>query len=162
MNLTSFDISSVFIYVLPAAFWIAVLYQWVRKQQQISGIREREKCPRCKKDDLEIELHVVNKRNNHKVSLLKNIWGGMMLLSLAYILLRVFAIILIDLIAGSNITGIQNESLLGKVGVSSFPLIVGLACTIYGIPLLLDYFVGNKATVVNITCNECRTAYVLE
>lgn len=162
MNLTSFNISSVFIYVLPAAFWIAVLFQWLRKQQQISGIRASKKCPHCKKDDLDIELNIVNRRNNHKVSLLKNIWGGMMLLSLAYILLRVFVILLMDLVAGSNITGIQNENPLGKVGVSSFPLIVGLGCAIYGIPLLLDFIIGKKTTVINIKCNECKMAYVLE
>lgn len=153
----------VWLWILPAAaFWMAVIIQWLGNKARIRRLDHTTRCTLCGESDAHFTIEIVDGRSGHKVGLLKNIWGGMMLLSIAGLLFVSFYRILLDLLQGSNATGMQNETLLQKIGVASFPLIVGVGCAMYGIPLLDQFLVGKKDTRVRMTCNAGNGETVLE
>jgi hypothetical protein len=159
MRLPSIDLPSWVWIIAAAAFWIAVIVQWLSNQAEIQKLRQTERCIQCGKSDAQFAIEIVNTRSGQKVGLLKNVWGGLMLISIAILLFISFIGIISDLIQGSDTSGIQNENWLGKVGTASFPLIVGLGCSIYGIPLLLHFFVGTKEKRIRMKCNLCDAEY---
>ena len=120
----------------------------------MSQVRATETCRRCKEQDLHVDIQEVNKRNGHGVSLLKNVWGCSMLLTLAGILWWSFALFVLDLSAGSNDSGIQGDDPKLVLAQLSLTLVGGALMAAGGIGLLLDNVVGGN--------NDCETTYVLE
>jgi hypothetical protein len=155
MLLPSIDLPSWVWIIAAAAFWITVIAQWLSNQAEIQKLRETEKCNQCGKSDAQFIVEIVNTKSGQKVSLLKNVWGGLMLISIAILLFISLIGIISDLIQSTNATGIQNENWLGRIGTASFPLLVGLGCALYGIPLLFHFFVGTKEKRIRMKCNLC-------
>jgi len=141
-------------------FWGTVIVHLISRQREIKQIQETAKCTNCGHDDLKIELSVVNNRSRRKVGLVKNIGGSLILLTPAIIFFWWFAIVVNDLISGSNVTGVQEVSLLMQIGYWSFCFFWGLSLTITIIRLLLEYF-DKKDKVVSLTCKACDAAYVM-
>lgn len=137
------------------------IVQFISRRREIARIRESVKCTNCGHDDLEIELSVVNMKSKRKVSLLKNIGGSLIWFALAFAFFRWFAIVVTDLIVGSNTTGVQDESGIMQIGLWSFFLILGIGFAIQGIQLIDAYF-GEKMKFIILTCNVCKSVYTVD
>ncbi|MDH4140541.1 MAG: hypothetical protein OEV43_08225 [Coriobacteriia bacterium] len=156
------DVPIGLVYVLAAAFWAAVLFQFILRQQRESRIREHEVCPGCKQKNLVVESHIVNRRNGRRVGLLKNVWGASMCLALAGVLLWSGALVATDLLTGSDATGIQGDNWKVVLGLLVLTLGGGSFSAVASVRLLSDYLVGGRTTVVDMKCSDCGVAWVLE
>ena len=96
-----------------------------------------------------------------KVSLLKNLGGGLTSLSLALAFFRWFAIAVAGWVVDSNTPGGQDQSLISQIGVWSFFLIIGIGFAIQGILLIVRY-VGKKEEYTILTCGACGAACTLD
>lgn len=158
MNFAAFDVPDVLMYVIPAVFWAVVIFQYFDHRKEAHKYLSTEICPRCQKRNIHAEIHLRSERTKKRVSLIK-VGVGFLLISLSIFLLRGFVIILLDLIRETNVTGVQNEDILGKAGFTSFPLIVGIGCGLYGISPIIDYFGGKKRKEVSFRCLSCGTEF---
>ncbi len=162
MQLSLIDLPSWVWIIVVIAFWGAVVVQWLSKNAEIEQIQQKLVCRSCGKSDLEIRIHVLNQRSKQKVGLLKNVWLGMILLVISVLLFIKLTSVLTDLIQGTNLTGIQNDTWIQNIGTTSFFLLVGIGCAVYGIYLLLNFFVGPKERTVQAKCLDCGTEFMLE
>jgi hypothetical protein len=158
MNFAAFDVPNVLTYAIPAVFWAVVIFQYFDHRKEAQKYLSTEICPRCRKRNIHVEIHLHSEKTNNRVSLIK-VGVGFLLISLSIFLLRGFVIILLDLIRETNFTGVQNEDLLGKAGFTSFPLIVGIGCGLYGVSPIIDYFGGKKRKEVSLRCLSCGTEF---
>ena len=161
MDLAVLDVPVVLIYAIPAIFWIAVIIQYLNQSMQAQEYRSTQTCPRCKKSDMQAKIHLRSEKTDKRVSLIMNVGVGLILINLSIILLRAFGILMLDFIRDTNITGIQTESLLRKVGYTSFPLILGVSCADYGVSFIYNYFGVKKRKEVSLRCLSCNTEVII-
>lgn len=151
------DVPIWLIYIVVAAFWAAVLFQWLQKQKRIADIRAAEKCPNCAGQNLVVDVHTVNRKSGKRVGLLKNVWGASMLFTAAAFLLWGGVQLVTDLLTGSDATGIQGDDWKVVVGMLGLTVVGGLGCAVVGVVLLLAYLTGGKEAVVDMKCADCGT-----
>lgn len=156
MNLSAVNIPLQYFIPLLVLFWIAVFLQETGKKREANRIAEETHCSQCGSKDLAIRVHQINARNKNSISLLKNIWGASMFSVIGIPLLISFVLIITDLVTGTDISGIQSDTLRMKIAMVSVTLILGLLCVVISILLLKGYFIGGKEKIVEIECNNCK------
>ncbi len=159
MDFSSFEFSEVIVYAVVGVFWLGVLGQWIARRREVKQIEKSVHCPNCDGRKFTTDLYVVNLKTNNKVSLLKNIGGAYLALMIGGVLLYMAYRQINDLIVGSNITGIQDVSLKGKLAWIGGPLTFGGSLALVGILLLIDFFIGKKEKIINLTCDACQAEY---
>lgn len=159
MRFPSNDVSSMIWIPVVIIFWGIIGFQWIRNHRLTERIKKTAVCQFCRNKNLEIEVYTLNQRTKHKVSIMKNIGGAYLLFIPGVFLLKGFFLYLSDLISGGNVSGIQNEELVGKIGIVSFPLIIGLSMVVISIFLVLEFLIGEKIKTIKFTCNACKMVY---
>jgi len=164
--------------ILAGIFWLIVLIQFLIRWREKQQIKKNTTCPACGGKDLQVEIatmaydldlirkgkgffKIKRSQGMNKVSLVKNIGGGILSLSLAVVVLSQFFILASDLLMGSNATGIQKETLKMKIAFPSAMLVVGIPLLIIGLTLILMY-VAQKKKQISLTCNQCRSVFGMD
>jgi len=63
------DVPLPVILVVVAAFWVAVIASWFKRQAVAAKATENQKCPSCGSTHLSAEVDVVNTKSGEKVGL---------------------------------------------------------------------------------------------
>ena len=146
--------------IVVGVFLIAVLVQFIIRFIEKKEIKRTQKCPHCSRNNLSVEISKIIEGGD-KVSLLKNIGGGVVSLELAAILLYQFYRLAYDWITGGTATGIMNERLKVKMAFTGSMLGFGILLAIIGILLIKAYFQKKEKSIILI-CNVCRTEFTTE
>lgn len=146
--------------IIVGVFLIAVLVQYIIRFMEKKEIKRTQKCPHCSRNNLSVEISKIIEGGD-KVSLFKNIGGGVLSLELAVLLLYQFYRLAFDWITGGKATGILKESLKMKIGLTGSMLLWGILMAIIGIGSILRYF-QKKEKNINLICNVCMTKFTTD
>lgn len=150
-------------YFLAGIFWIAVFAQFILRLREKQEIKTTVKCPNCGQPNLEVDISEISvgaDPDNYfaRISILKNIGGGILALMLAYLFFTQFIILVKDLITGSDATGIQSDNLIAQVGFPGSMLVLGLSFLGTGALAIFQYFQKKEKNIL-LTCNDCESVF---
>ena len=148
--------------IVVGVFLIAVLVQYLIGLIEKKEIKRTKRCPHCSRKNLHVEISKTIKGGD-KVSLLKNIGGGVVSLELAALLLLYQFYRLADnwITTGGKATGIIKESLKMKLAFTGVMLIFGILFAIVGILLIWAYFQKKEKSII-LACNDCKSEFTMD
>jgi len=146
--------------IVVGVFLIAVLVQYLIGLIEKKEIKRTKRCPHCSRNNLSVEISKTIKGGD-KVSLLRNIGGGVVSLEFGALSLYQFYRLAYDWITGGKATGIMKESIKMKLALTGNTLIWGILLSILGILLIRAYFQKKEKSIILI-CNVCMTKFTTD